>query len=381
MFDNRVIAEFKKVVGWDNHFDLVEIPTLPTSLTDTESGLHYQTFFPSLVRLDYIAAMLPTNYGLEAFLDKVETDSINEMLLAVSDKKKLANIGKELVSSNIILQNSIRGTNVTNEGRFVGIEFALSQTEGIRVVINRIGLYLTAVQPTLTLYLFNSLQDTAVSTYTYTSASSNSFQWVEEAIMMDYNSGSGTDNGVWYLGYYQDDLVGQAVQYSSLNWKNGYCGTCNGGAMGKTYGTIKKYVSMQPFYIAPNSLPAVGTLFSPNDVVYTYTNNYGFNINLSVKCDLSQFWIDNRLSFKNAIGKSVVFKVLQMFIGSSQVSAVEQNLQVLALRAVEGANDSKQEPYYKQVERAIEVINLDQGNINESPCLPCARRGSSIGAL
>ena len=68
MFDNRVIAELKKVVGWRNHWDSSEIPTLPTSLSDTESGQYYQDFHPS-VRLDYIQALLPSNYSLNTFLD------------------------------------------------------------------------------------------------------------------------------------------------------------------------------------------------------------------------------------------------------------------------------------------------------------------------
>jgi len=53
MFDNRLIAELKKVVGWRDHFDTSQIPSLPRELTDTESGQYYQDFHPN-VRLDYI---------------------------------------------------------------------------------------------------------------------------------------------------------------------------------------------------------------------------------------------------------------------------------------------------------------------------------------
>ena len=75
MFDNRVIAELKKVIGWKNHWDTTEIPTLPADYKATESGQYYQDYHPN-VRLDYIQALLPSNYPLETFLDDIETSAI-----------------------------------------------------------------------------------------------------------------------------------------------------------------------------------------------------------------------------------------------------------------------------------------------------------------
>ena len=381
MFSNKVIAEFKKVVGWDNHYDLTEIPALSSTLTDTETGMTYQNFYPSLVRLDYINAMLPSNYPLDTYLDKVETDSINELLSEVSEQKKLLDIGEDIAKSNIILPNQIKGNTITNEGRFVGVQFSLSESIGIQAVINRIGLYLTVAQPNLTIYLYNSLQSTAVATYTYTSTSANSFQWIAEEVVLSYDDGDNNTGGVWYVGYYQDDLVGSAIQYKSLNWVNGACSTCGGGLAAKAYKAIGSYLTMRPFYIASANVPAVGTLFDVEDMIYCNDNNFGFNFNISIKCDLSQYFIDNKKSFKVAIGRMVALKVLEMFIGSSQSSAVEQNLQALAIRAVEGATDTKQLPFSSKVYSAIKSINLDEGSANNSPCLPCARKGATIGVI
>lgn len=381
MYDNRVIAELKKLIGWRNHWDATEIPALPTSLTDTETGKVYQQYKPDLVRLDYIQALLPSNRTLEEYLDTVETDAINEVLDMIVEHKKLKDDGKELVRNNIIYESYVRGNAITNESRFVGVEFDLRDKVGIRAIINRVGLYLTAAQPSLTLYLYNSLQNSVVSTYTFTSANANSFEWLEEQITLDYDDGTDNAGGVWYLGYYQDDLVGQAIKYETLNWLNGYCSSCNGGKYAKIYKSIKDHVTMRPFYVASSNVPAVGTLFDPNDVVYTYNNNYGFNFNISIKCDLTQFWIDNRKTLTTPIGRMVAFKVMQMYTGSSQVSAVEQNVQILALRAIEGAADTNQAPYFEQVQSAVKAFNYDEGNTNNHPCLPCARKGSRISVM
>lgn len=380
MFDIRTITELKKVVGYRDHWNATDIPALPAALTNTESGQYYNDFHP-MIRLDYISALLPSDYALNTFLDDIETSSIKQMLNKMQNLKKLNNAGQDLVRNNLIYDNVLKNKTVINEGRFVGVEFSINDTSaGIRAVINRIGLYLTAAQPSLTLYLFNSLQNTAVSTYTFTSTNSNSFTWLETAINIDYESGSNTDGGVWYLGYYQNDLVGNAIQYDSLNWKNGYCRTCDGGVRSAKYNSIQKYVNMSPFYVAASQLPAVGTMFDTDDQVYTYSQNYGFNFNVSIVCNLSQLWVDSRLSMVTAIGKSVALKILEMMKASSQISAIEQNVQFNIIRDLEGDAETQSVPFWKQTERAIKATNLDQSGINTT-CVPCARKGAIYGAI
>ena len=380
MFDIRTITELKKVVGFRNHWNATDIPALPTSLTDSESGQYYNDFHP-MIRLDYISALLPSDYALNVFLDDIETSAIKQVLNKMQMYKKLNNAGKDLATNNLIYDNVLKNKPVINEGRFVGVEFKINDTSaGIRAVINRIGLYLTQAQPSLTLYLYNSLQASAVSTYTFTSATANSFTWLESTINIDYESGSNTDGGVWYLGYYQNDLIGQAVTYESLNWENGYCKTCDGGIRSSKYNSIQKYVDMSPFYVAASQLPAVGTMFDPDDVNYTYTQNYGFNFNISVVCNLSQLYIDSRLSMVTAIGKNVALKILEMMKASSQISAIEQNVQFNVIRDLEGDAETQSVPFWAQAERSIKATNLDQSNINTS-CVPCARKGAIYGAI
>lgn len=374
MFDNRVIAELKKVIGWANYWDDTEIPNLSASLTATESGMTYQSFYPALVRLDYIQAMLPSNRTLEEYLDTIETQAINTALNKIVEDKKLGNYGKDIIKNTILYQNRVKGTAITNEGRFVGIEIDLNSTFSIEVVLNRIGLYLNGEDADIKLYLFNSLQDAAIADYNIDNLEANTFTWLEEQIKLNSNLGESTDGGVWYIGYYQDDLAEQAVRLSTFNWKNGYCGGCSGRKLANDYKTVSKYVTLTPFYIAQANVPSQGTLFDPEDIIYTYDNNWGLNINLSVRCDISQYLIDNRDSLKDLIGKQVVFNVLQSLVSSSQVSGVEQNVQPLALRALEGAIETKQVPYMSVIDRAVKATNLDQGNNHSDPCLPCAKR-------
>lgn len=388
MYDNRVIAELKKVVGWGN--DVTgETPDFPTSLTDSESGQKYQQFKSDLVRIDYIVALLRPNYvgGVEAYLDDVETDAITILLNKLVEAKKWGDTGKEIVRNNLILPNVIRGDSITNESRFVGVEFVLNDFVGIRTVINRIGLYLTAAETGLTLYLFNSLQPTSVKTFTYISDTANAFQWIDQEVILDYDDGVqtspnvDTSAGVFYLGYYQNDLTGNAIEYKTLNWKNGGCSSCRGKENVLAFRSISKYVQMTPFFVASANVPAVGTLFDPDDVVYDINTNFGFNFNITIQCNLSQFFIDNKRAMKELIGKTVVWLILQMYAGSSQVSAIQQNVRILALRALEADKDTKASKWEHQVDRAVKTTNFDQGNVDNNPCVPCARKGGSWGTM
>lgn len=379
MFDSRTITELKKVVGWKDHWDTTEIPALSSALKTTESGQHYQDYHPS-VRLDYIQALLPSNYALTTFLDDIETSAINQLLEKMITDKKLNNAGMDLAKNNLIYDNVLKDKSIINQGRFVGIEFSFnSNSIGLRAVINRIGLYLTAIQTSLKIHVFNSLQPSSTY-YTFSSATANAFTWLEQDITLDYADGSDNAGGVWYIGYYQNDLDGQAIQYDDLNWKNGYCRSCDGGKRASKYNSISKYLTMSPFYVDSADLPASGTLWDTDKMKYTDSNNFGFNFNISIKCNLSQFWIDNRLTMTNAIGKIVAYKVLQMMKSSSQVSGIEQNVQIGIIRDIEGDANIGQQPYWKQVERAVETTNFDQSNVN-STCVPCARKGASYGAI
>ena len=99
-FDNSVVPELKKVLGWKDFWDLAEIPTLGSPLNDTESGEYYQDFSGAL-RLDYISSLLAPNRPLATFLDTVETESITQVLNDIEVEKQLGNFGKDLALSLI----------------------------------------------------------------------------------------------------------------------------------------------------------------------------------------------------------------------------------------------------------------------------------------
>ena len=382
-FDNSVVAELKKVIGWKDFWDLTEIPSLGSPLNDTESGEYYQDFSGAL-RLDYISSLLAPNRPLATYLDTVQSESITQVLNQIETAKQIGNFGKDLASSDVVFNVGRKTATITNTGQFCGVMFEVKESTGIRATINRIGLYLTSAVTDLDLYLFHSSKEAAVSQFTFTSTLTNSFSWSIEKVILDFDNGINT-SGTWYLGYYQDDLAtasSAAIQYTAMNWLHGYCNQCGQGASDVAYKSIRNRVVMSGFYVQATNLPVSKTeRFEPTTAIITNSNNWGFNFNITVGCNLTQFWIENRSTLKKVIGLSVTMKVLEMMKFSSQINNIEEAVKIMIIRDLEGPKDTGAQPMWLRLKMAINALNLDEGNLSKD-CLPCARKPRSrVGAI
>jgi hypothetical protein len=383
MFDNRVVAELKKVLGWRDYWDLTEIATLGSPLNDTESGEYYQDYSGAL-RLDYISSLLAPNRPLATYLDTVETESITQVLNTIQEDKNIGNNGKDLADSEVVFNVGRKTATIVNESKFCGVMFEVKDSVGVRATINRIGLYLTAAVTDLDLYLFHSSQEQVVEQFTFTSTTTNSFSWNTIERHLDWDNGS-ISGGTWYIGYYQDDLAlqtSQAIQYTAMNWLHGYCNQCGQKQADTAYKSIRNRVDMTGFYVQSANLPvSKSERFDPTTTIKTNSNNWGFNFHISLTCNLTQFFIDNRLTLKNVIGVKVAMKVLEMMKFSSQINNIEESVKIMIIRDLEGASDTGSMPMWHRLEKAIENVNLDEGNLNKD-CLPCARKPKTrVGAI
>ena len=371
MFDSTAVTSLKGLIGWRDHWDTAEIPALPTTLTATATGEYYDQYHPAL-RLDYISAMLPLNRSLSDFLEQKETEAITQLLNDVVVKKELANFGKDIVNNTVVSNPGSYGQTHINEGRFCGVRFSFNEEIGLRAVINRFAFHATAAQTDLTFYLYHSHQSAAVATFVFNSTQPNAQTWqsIEQAI--NYDNGT-IVGGEWFFGYYQDDIAGNAIKYNKLNWRTGYCNTCDGGRKTAQYQQLAKHLNMSAFYVPAAELDAGRLAFDPDAIIETYTETYGLNFNISIKCNLTQYLIDNRLQFKTAVGKKVAVSILEMMKFSGQINHLEENLKLLIIRDLEGNDVTQAQPLIAQLADTIEALNMDMGNLS-SECLPCARK-------
>jgi len=376
MFNTTLVtAKLRTTVGWEDFWNLATIPALGATLNTSSTGQYYQNFHEA-VRLDYISTLISETDTLVDYLDRVVTKAIPTLLNEISTRKQLANVGRDLSSSDIVFSMGNKVTNIVNESRFCGVMFQVRDSVGIAAIVNRIGLFLTAPVTDLEVYLFHSSQEQVISKTLFTTTRNNSFSWIESDIEMFYDNGDVT-GGTWYVGYYQDDLVTQttqAVSYQAMNFVSGPCVGCGQGENNIKYHSIYSHLYMCGFYVPSASLPvSKDELFDVTVAVKTSTNNWGFNFNITVGCDLTQFWIDNRKRLANCLGLQVAISVLKMYKFSDQINQVEEALKIMIIRDLEGTTDTGLEPLHKTLNDSIDALILDNGNINTS-CLPCARK-------
>lgn len=385
MFDYRVVEQVRKLIGWGDAWDTGVITPFGSPLQDTETGEYYQAY-NSAVRLANILACLPSHttktdqQRIEDYCTDVETRAITKLLNDIAKTKQIAAIGHVLASSEVVFNAQHKKAAITNESLFCGVMFRLDKNVGLRATINKIGMFLTAPVSGLDLYLFHSTQEQVVSKFSFTSTSTNSFSWSEAMIDLDWDNGTEVA-GVWYLGYYQDDIAtavpsSQAIKYTAMNWKSGYCNQCGGfnAQNDISYKSIRNRLFMKGFYVQGANLPGdPNERFDTSTVIESDRDNFGFNFQISVKCNLTTFWIDNRRHLKNAVGLSVAMAVLSDMKSSLTINSLEENLKIMIVRDLEGATDTGAKPLWLLRHIAINAINFDEGNIH-SDCLPCARK-------
>lgn len=372
MFNTEKAREcLRKVIGWKDHHDTVEIPALSPDLTESESNEFYQEKHPAM-RLDIIKACLPKGKDLEQYLRETEDSAIVEMLNEITMMKELSKTSKELVANDVIYNSQgFRTNTIVNESRFVGIRFRPVLSIGLKAIVNRFALQLSDAQTDLKIYLYHTSKVEPIEIFDYTTTTGGQFNWQEIKWEMKADDAD-LSGGMFYLGYYQDDLVGQAIKYEKLNWRTGYCGSCDGGANLERYTSIAKYVNMQSFYVTSGNLDLVDRhSFDPDAVIETDTTNWGFNFNVSVTCDLTNFWCDNRMTLRNALGLRVVYRVLKDIQFSTNINYVEEQLKMMITRDLEGDKETRYINIVDQYNKALKAIKFNHSSIN-SVCLPCA---------
>ncbi|MDB0602163.1 hypothetical protein PL373_13595 [Tenacibaculum maritimum] len=373
MFDTTKLQNcLKNILGWKNHYDENEIPALNAELNESESGEFYQDYHPAL-RLDLISTSLPENRELNEYLNEKIQVGITQLGNQIFTEKKLTEFSKELLANGTIINGHGWANDVIlNESRFVGLKIKTNSDIGFKAIINRLGFQFTQAQNDLKIYIYHSTKVDPVKTITLNSTQGMQWAWINDSIDLSFENDDMSE-GYWIVGYYQDDISGQALQYKKLNWRTGFCGSCNGGIDLHRWNTIKKYVSIQPIYVPSASLDTDRKMFDLESSFSVYDNNFGINLNISAKCDLTSFLCDNKMLLKNALGLKVTHLILRDIKFSQQINRIEESLKHLIIRDLEGDKDTNYVNIVTQLSRAVKAVNIDTDNLSKA-CLPCTKK-------
>ena len=430
---NEICEALKNVCGWEQSYDPAK--AIDDNLTQTESGLYFQGAHP-LLTLDNMEAIMPDDweiqypvwdaltqwkqnkvvqYGndtngnklfwkakadnvgeeptedslfwskyniLSDFLERMTRNGIATAIQTFTQIKQLDKETRNLLERRTFFDGAgrIRAT-LQNNHKLVGFEIVPVRAMGVTAKIEKIGLQMTGGTGVVRMYLFHSSQINPIKTFDLNFTVTNGgFQWFPLTdCYLPYISDKNNAGGSWFLCYNQDELpAGMEAINVSKDWSREPCGTCNMGSV-EVWRELTKYLQVTPFmYNAPETFAEYPELWDIAYTMYTRTQNYGLNCEITIGCDLTDFIISQRQIFQTVIQRQVAAIALRTLamnpnvrVNRNQSNATRMDI----LYELDG-NTSGVRPggLGYDLKKSYEALQIDTQGLDRI-CLACNNRG------
>lgn len=429
------------LIGWEQNYDTSDLK-ISDALTVSESGLYFQQIHPllTLQNMSCIAPdfknMTFEEYNAEKPYSKgnvikygsllykalqnsvgkqpdieseywVETNPFSEWLESktkASIQKAIARYCNEKIAQGTyktLCENRtlFDGTGrlvdvVKNKKNLVGFEIVPIRAKGVTTKINKIGLQFTEPGE-YTLYLMHSSMDAPVKIIKLNKIRKNSIEWFSlNDVYLPYQSEDNDAGGSWYLCYFQSELPegSQAIR-KDKDWSKEPCNSCSRREY-LAWMAWSKYIEVHPFFVNEELINGMQDDFNDDfnndfskqpihlwDVEnnqYTYDNNYGLNLEITISCDITDFIIEQRMLFQDIIAKQVAVDMLREFAYNANVRTNRHSINASRLDIlyeVDGDSSSmKKSGLSYQLDMAFKAIKLSTEGIDRV-CLPCKNNG------
>ena len=415
------------LIGWEQNYDTSDLK-ISDALTVSESGLYFQQIHPLLTLqnlsciapdfkntayADYIAEKsyvkgniakyngllykaLQKSTGMQPDIESeywVETNpfsewlenktkaSIQKAITRYCNEKIAQGTYKSLCENRTLFDGTGRLVDtVENRKNLVGFEIVPIRAKGVTTKINKIGLQFTEPGE-YTLYLMHSSSDIPVKVIKLTKTQKNNTEWFSlDDVYLPYQSKDTDAGGSWYLCYFQSELPeGSRAIRKDKDWSKEPCGSCSRREL-LAWMAWSKYIEVHPFFVNEELIDTKENvhLWDIDHNQYTYDNNYGINLEITVSCDITDFIIEQRVLFQDIIAKQVAIDMLREFAYNSNVRTNRHSInasRVDILYEVDGDSSSmKKSGLSYQLDLAFKAINLSTQGIDRV-CLPCKNNG------
>ena len=415
------------LIGWEQNYDTSDLK-ISDALTVSESGLYFQQIHP-LLTLQNMSCIAPDfknmtfeEYNAEKPYSKgnvikygsllykalqnstgkqpdieseywVETNPFSEWLesktkasiqKAISrycNEKIAQGTYKTLCENRTLFDGTGRLVDVVkNKKNLVGFEIVPIRAKGVTTKINKIGLQFTEPGE-YTLYLMHSSMDAPVKIIKLNKIRKNSIEWFSlNDVYLPYQSEDNDAGGSWYLCYFQSELPegSQAIR-KNKDWSKEPCGSCSRKEL-LAWQAWSKYIEVHPFFVNEElvEIEEEPRLWDVENNQYTYDNNYGLNLEITVACDITDFIIEQRMLFQDIIAKQVAVDMLREFAYNANVRTNRHSINASRLDIlyeVDGDSSSmKKSGLSYQLDMAFKAINISTQGIDRV-CLPCKNNG------
>ena len=436
---NDIQDKLLHLIGWEQNYDASDLKISDT-LTVSESGLYFQQIHP-LLTLQNIACIAPefknmtfeeystkksyskgnvvkydeklykalqkalnkqpdieSEYWVEAnpfseWLENKTKASIQKAIARYCNEKIAQGTYKTLCENRTLFDGTGRLVDVVkNRKNLVGFEIVPVRAKGVTTKINKIGLQFTEPGE-YTLYLMHSSMDAPVKIIKLNKIRKNSIEWFSlNDVYLPYQSEDNDAGGSWYLCYFQSELPegSQAIR-KDKDWSKEPCNSCSRREY-LAWMAWSKYIEVHPFFVNEELVEAVNFnddfnddfekqalhLWDVENNQYTYDNNYGLNLELTISCDITDFIIEQRMLFQDIIAKQVAVDMLREFAYNANVRTNRHSINASRLDIlyeIDGDSSSmKKSGLSYQLDMAFKAIKLSTEGIDRV-CLPCKNNG------
>lgn len=320
---------------------------------------------------------------LSDYLEKLTRTGITKVVQDFTRKKNLNQESRNFFEYRQIFQGHGRASaTAPKNDNIVGIEICNVKSMGVSTQINRVGLQMIGGAGPVKLYLFHSGTVEPVKTFTVNvEAGPGYFQWFDlPDFFLDFRGG-----GRWYLCYDQGQIP---LMMDGINvnrdWSAEPCTTCTGEDL-HAWRDLMKYVTFMPFRaVKPAGFDGNPTLWDPAGMVYTNTENYGINMQITVGCDLTDFIVQQRYAFKDAVQLMVGVVALRTLAMNPDVNVSRNQLNVSHLEItyeLDGSRDNNRaNSIGEQLDQAMKALEIDTKGLDPL-CLKCKSTGVKYGSV
>lgn len=425
---NYIQEKLLHLIGWEQNYDTSDLK-ISDALTVSESGLYFQQIHP-LLTLQNMSCIAPDfknitfpEYNSEKEYSKgnvvdyqgtqykalqkaqgkqpdieseywVETNlfsewlesktkaSIQKAIARYCNEKTVEGTNKPLCESRTLFDGTGRLVDtVKNKKNLVGFEIVPVRAKGVTTKINKICLQFTKAGEYI-LYLMHSSMDAPVKIIKLNKIRDNSAEWFTvDDLYLPYQSEDNDAGGSWYLCYFQSELPegSQAIR-KNKDWSKEPCGSCSRREL-LAWMAWSKYLEIHPFFVNEELINTEDEslhLWDVENNQYTYDNNYGLNLEVTVSCDITDFIVEQRMMFQDVIAKQVAVDMLHEFAYNSNVRTNRHSINASRLDIlyeVDGDSSSmKKSGLSYQLDMAFKAIKLSTSGIDRV-CLPCRNNG------
>jgi hypothetical protein len=277
----------------------------------SNSGRYFPNFHP-ICDETILKALCNTGTDYPTFLSSLNKSCILDCVNAVYNKPQLIDKSKLVFQRSDIMLVTQPVMN-QDPPQFVGLKFQLAPGDyGIKV--SNLMLFFNETI-TFPIYLYNDFDEAPLyKLMVTTSANQQKIINLQNNVFLNYLTPSINKGGIWYLGYYQADVIAASATAKAIFYPI-------------VINTFHPVVCWS--YSAPTFIDSLNQLNFQRQIVGANNLTYGMNLEISTMLDATNDIVENPSLWDNLIGLKMACKVIEHCIFSYRRNDVQSIVQSL----------------------------------------------------